>query len=73
MGMVTSPYHFNTSGVPASEIAGLQFADESLHIGYGGGIRFVINSNFIIAVDYGIAAKKQDGTKGMYIGLNYLF
>lgn len=73
MGMVTSPYHFDTTNVPASELAGLQFADENLHIGYGGGIRFVINSNFIIAVDYGLAAKKQDGTKGMYIGLNYLF
>jgi len=73
MGMVTSPYHFDTTNVPASELAGLQFADESIHIGYGGGIRFVINSNFIIAVDYGLAAKKQDGTKGMYIGLNYLF
>ena len=73
MGMVTSPYEFDLTGVPASELANLEFADESLHIGYGGGIRFVINSNFIIAVDYGIAAKKQDGTKGMYIGLNYLF
>ena len=73
MGMVTSPYHFDTTNVPASELPNLDIADESVHIGYGGGIRFVINSNFIIAVDYGIAAKKQDGTKGMYIGLNYLF
>ena len=74
MGMVTSPYEFDLNEkVPDSEPANLKFADESLHIGYGGGIRFVINSNFIIAVDYGIAAKKQDGTKGMYIGLNYLF
>ncbi len=73
MGIVTSPYHFDTTGVPASELMNLDFADEGLHIGYGGGIRFVINSNFIIAVDYGIAADKQDGTKGMYIGLNYLF
>lgn len=39
----------------------------------GAGIRFVFNSNFIIAVDYGLAAKEDDGTKGMYIGLNYLF
>lgn len=73
MGMVTSSYKFDETNIPVSELSNLQFADESLHIGYGGGIRFVINSNFIIAVDYGIAAKKQDGTKGMYIGLNYLF
>lgn len=73
MGIVTSPYEFDTANVPASELEALDFADESLHIGYGGGIRFVINSNFIIAVDYGIAAKKQDGDSGMYIGLNYLF
>ncbi len=73
MGMVTSPYTFDKTNVPAEYLSSVDFADESLHIGYGGGIRFVINSNFIIAVDYGIAAKKQDGTKGLYIGLNYLF
>ncbi len=73
LGMVTSPYSFDTTNVPAEYLSSIDIADESLHIGYGGGIRFVINSNFIIAVDYGIAAKEQDGTKGMYIGLNYLF
>jgi outer membrane protein assembly factor BamA len=73
MGIVTSPYEFNTSGVPAEDLEALQFADESLHMGYGGGVRFVINSNFIVAVDYGLAVKKQDGKSGLYINLNYLF
>jgi outer membrane protein assembly factor BamA len=73
MGIVTKPYDFNTTGVLPEDLNAMQFADESLHIGYGGGVRFVINSNFIIAVDYGLAAKKEDGTSGMYIGLNYLF
>ena len=75
MGMVTKPYEFQidvaTLTTDQQEI--LNFADESFHLSYGGGIRFVINSNFIIAVDYGMAAKKDDGTSGMYIGLNYLF
>ncbi len=75
MGIVTQAYKFpiDINTLPAAEQQILQYADESLHIGYGGGIRFVINSNFIVAVDYGLAAKKEDGTSGMYIGLNYLF
>jgi hypothetical protein len=32
-----------------------------------------MNQNFIIAVDYGIAADERDGDSGLYIGLNYLF
>ena len=43
------------------------------HIGYGGGIRFGLNENFIVAVDYGKALNSQDGSSGMYIGLNWLF
>jgi hypothetical protein len=32
-----------------------------------------MNQNFVIAADYGMAGSEQDGTSGMYIGLNYLF
>ena len=46
---------------------------EAMHIGYGAGLKFVMNQNFIISVDYGMAAAAEDGTSGMYIGLNYLF
>lgn len=78
LGMVTDPYKFKTpdltaDGISQSDIDKLTQESEGVHIGYGAGLRFVINSNFIIAVDYGIVAKKEDGTKGLYIGLNYLF
>ena len=46
---------------------------EKFHASYGAGLRIVMNQNFVIAADYGIAPNKQDGTSGMYIGLNYLF
>ena len=46
---------------------------EKFHFSYGSGLRIAMNENFVIAADYGIAANKQDGTSGMYIGLNYLF
>ncbi|MDA3906473.1 MAG: hypothetical protein PF484_10395 [Bacteroidales bacterium] len=49
------------------------FGTESLHIGYGAGLKIVMNQNFIISVDYGIAASEADGSSGMYVGLNYLF
>ena len=46
---------------------------ESMHIGYGAGLRIAMNENFIIAVDYGRATSEKDGSSGLYIGLNYLF
>ncbi len=49
------------------------FADESLHLSYGGGFRIALNENFIVAVDYGMAADEQDGSSGLYIGLGYLY
>lgn len=46
---------------------------EKFHTSYGAGLRIVMNENFVIAADYGMATNKQDGSSGMYIGLNYLF
>jgi hypothetical protein len=44
-----------------------------MHTTFGAGIRLAMNQNFVISVDYGMAMNKQDGDKGLYIGLNYLF
>lgn len=45
----------------------------SLHLSYGAGLRIGLNENFIIAVDYGIAADERDGSNGLYIGIGNLF
>lgn len=47
--------------------------DESLHWTAGAGIRVVLNQNFVIAADYGLALDKRDGKSGLYIGIGYLF
>ena len=81
-GRVVDPYSIDLSNVPANvELGGLSYstanwfnaAEESWHISYGAGVHFALNENFIVAVDYGMAAKEEDGTKGLYIGLNFLF
>lgn len=46
---------------------------EKMHFSYGAGLRIAMNQNFVIAVDYGLAADERDGDSGLYIGLNYLF
>ncbi|MDX1286170.1 MAG: BamA/TamA family outer membrane protein, partial [Draconibacterium sp.] len=46
---------------------------EKMHFSYGAGLRVVMNQNFVIALDYGMAADERDGDSGLYIGLNYLF
>lgn len=65
-GQVLSPYEVEGQTLPT-------VADEGLHLSYGGGFRVVLNENFIIAADYGLASDPQDGNSGLYIGLGYLY
>lgn len=64
----------------AKEITGITQTDyfnfaegEKMHGGYGLGIHIAMNQNFVVAVDYGRAMNKQDGSSGIYVGLDYLF
>ena len=68
-GKVTKKIDVSTSSLPNY----FENDAEALHLSYGAGLRIVMNQNFIIAIDYGMAADERDGTSGMYIGLNYLF
>ncbi|NOZ46255.1 MAG: BamA/TamA family outer membrane protein [Chlorobi bacterium] len=70
-GMVLKNYEYNTDNIPVG--VNVVQDNEKLHLSYGGGIRFALNDNFIVAVDYGMAADKRDGSSGLYIGLNWLF
>ncbi len=86
-GMVTQEYKFDISGIPdpLPGAQGTEYGDrppdglfdfeakEIPHWGFGGGVHLALNENFIIAVDYGFAAKKEDGDSGLYINLNFLF
>lgn len=53
--------------------ANFQSGKEKMHYSIGGGLRVVMNENFIIAIDLGKALNEQDGGMGFYMGLNYLF
>ncbi len=77
---VVQMHAFNTDGVTAGygntrdeNIEELDYSAESIHISYGLGLHFAVNHNFIVAVDYGMAGNPQDGSSGLYIGLDYLF
>ena len=65
-GQVLTPYEVEGQSLPVA-------AEEGLHLSFGGGLRVVLNENFIIAVDYGMAKDEQDGNSGLYIGLGYLY
>ncbi|MFN8208036.1 MAG: BamA/TamA family outer membrane protein [Bacteroidales bacterium] len=60
-GIVTQPYKLDMTALSQTQKddLGLLSTNESLHIGYGGGIRFALNENFIVAVDMGWPPKKK--------------
>lgn len=75
-GMVTKKIKAPEMVRPLSSIPQTDYFDwgaEKLHTSYGLGLRVAMNENFIISFDYGMAANKQDGDSGFYMGLNYLF
>lgn len=43
------------------------------HLSAGGGIRFIMNENFIVCAEYGVPFSRQDGAGSLYINLGYLF
>lgn len=80
VGMVTKDYSFNNDGVMAGygntkqeNLDLLNHSAEKPHYSYGIGLHFALNTNFIIAVDYGIAGRPSDGNNGLYILLDYIF
>ncbi len=81
-GQVVKPIDFNKTDAitklqtaePTANVEDYFSPDkESLHLSYGGGLRIVMNQNFIIAIDHGQVFDKKDGDAGTYIGLNFLF
>ncbi|MBN1820477.1 MAG: BamA/TamA family outer membrane protein [Prolixibacteraceae bacterium] len=69
-GRVTKEIEFSSTSTDANYF---KTDSEKFHTSYGAGLRIAMNENFVISVDYGLAGNEQDGTSGMYIGLNYLF
>jgi hypothetical protein len=78
LGQVTKLVDFQIPGsgtFPVGEDASNYFnpGSEKMHMSTGAGLRGVMNENFVVAIDLGFALNDQDGTNGLYIGLNYLF
>ena len=75
-GRVTKSVDVKSKVIAMSSVPQPSYFDwdaEKMHVSYGAGFRIVMNENFVIAADYGLAADKQDGSSGFYMGLNYLF
>lgn len=71
MGQVIQFYNFNKTNIPLNYK--IDYNNEKLHIGYGGSLHFVLNSNFVLNFTYGRTNDIQDGNSAFYINLNYLF
>lgn len=71
LGQVLEPYEYAAD--PLLSPLAFSLADDSMHMSYGAGFRIALNENFIVAVDYGMAADEADGSSGLYIGLGYLY
>jgi opacity protein-like surface antigen len=72
-GMVTGKYKLPEITDPEG-IAWLDKGEkEQLHFTYGGGAHCAINDNFVLSLDYGWADDPRDGTRGTYLGMNFLF
>ncbi|MBK7212349.1 MAG: BamA/TamA family outer membrane protein [Bacteroidales bacterium] len=75
-GMVVQQVKINKSLISEEDQAkyfDFSYEKDKLHPSLGAGLRIALNENFILAVDYGFAMKKEDGLKGLYINIGNLF
>jgi outer membrane protein assembly factor BamA len=75
-GMVVDEQEVNFDNISkTSDFYKEHFTNESekMHFTYGCGFHIALNENFVLSLNYGIAADKADGDKGLYIGTNWLF
>ncbi|MFO8235675.1 MAG: hypothetical protein R6U04_09760 [Bacteroidales bacterium] len=74
-GTVIDPIEIDKSNIPDHINQEHFFSDDKdkLHSSAGIGLHFALNYNFVVAVDYGRALDRRDGSSGLYIGMNFLY
>lgn len=75
-GMVVQEIKIDKSNISAEDQANyfdFSYEKDKLHSSVGAGLRIALNENFILAIDYGFAMKKEDGLRGLYINIGNLF
>lgn len=74
-GQVVQLKDIDKSQIPEYIDQNLYFSSkkDKMHFTYGSGFHIAMNQNFVISADYGVPFEKQDGNKGIYIVMNFLF
>ena len=73
-GKILNPVRLKMDNVPVESI-NIYFRndDKSVHQSVGGGLKIAMNENFVLSTEYAVPFNSQDGTSGLYLGLNYQF
>jgi outer membrane protein assembly factor BamA len=73
-GRILKPVKLHLNDVPEESYpVYFKAEDKSVHQSAGGGLKLAMNENFILSVEYAVPFNSQDGTSGLYLGLNYQF
>ncbi|MFR9548267.1 MAG: hypothetical protein SNG59_07660 [Rikenellaceae bacterium] len=72
MGQVVQPFRADEMTATSNSLI-YSGSDESLHTTAGLGTKVVMNRNFILSAEYGVALDEQDGTNSLIIGLSFMF
>ena len=73
-GKIIRPYGPDLSGVDPGMINDFFGSrDKSVHKSFGGGLKMAMNENFVLSAEFAVPVQRQDGTFGLYLGLDYQF
>lgn len=73
-GSVLKGYDIDYSNVPAP-LQSIHFTEspKDVFTTFGAGLKLVMNENFVVSADYGMAMDENYGTAGLYVLVGYLF
>ncbi len=73
-GMVTQKYREEAMLKAPESLAVYSREKEGVHTGTGCGLKIIMNTNFVLGIDFAKALDKRDGDElKIYIGFNYIF
>jgi hypothetical protein len=72
-GRITKPVLWDRDEIQSGNNLLVTNDEDGWHHAAGAGVKFALNENFIVAVDYGKALDKRDGNTALYITLGWLF
>ncbi len=73
-GLITKPFRLDRiAAASAAEIAELRTLATKIHASAGTGLKFSLDRNYVLTLEFGVPFDKDDGRPALYFASDFIF